>query len=197
MRKYIQVVQAGGRWADISGNNRYRNPGRILVSTTDPSDSGSGQTFLMILSYIFNGDRPVTDTATADRLLHKIVPFYEGQGDMQIHPPSLFNQFLLGGMGLYPMIFGYEGDYLALAVDKSQRQKLPSDLVVMYPNPTALSEDAFVSWTKAGDKLNNLLSDPAIINVEMKYGQRTRANVAEFVQDMKADGITVPANPPK
>jgi hypothetical protein len=195
MRAYVGVVAAKKRWTDITvngaGNTTYPSSNQILLETTDPAESGSGGLFLMLLSYLLNGDAPVTDKATADRLLPRILPFYLDQGDMPVHTPDLLDGFLTGGMDRYPMIFEYEGDYLAQLIN--QPGTLPRDLVVMYPSPTVFAEQTFVSWTPAGNKLNYLMrDDPVLVKAEIDSGQRTRGHLGEFVRAMAARGVTVP-----
>jgi hypothetical protein len=193
MHKYVEIVlDKKMRWDEIKGNTEHSNSNQILLATTDPSESGSGELFLMILSYVLNGDATVTDKATANRLLPHIVPFYQDQGDLLIHTPDLLDEFLTAGMDSYPMIFGYEGDYLAKVIDHPGT--LPSDLVVMYPKPTIFSENELVSWTPVGDKLNTLLAtDPAMIDLEIENGQRASGRAEQFVGAMAKHGATVPA----
>lgn len=193
MRRYSQVVQAGKRWTDIPGNTMYPSPNQILLATTDPSQSASSGSYLAVLSYMFNGNAPVTSTARADELMPRILPFFLNQGYLKPHTPDLFQAFLAGGVGRYPMFFGYEGDYLADVLSHSV--KLPSDLVVMYPKPTADSEVDFVSWTTNGDKLASLAKGPAMGKLEIENGQRTAADDELFAHIMKTHGIAVPAIP--
>jgi hypothetical protein len=190
MRAYINTVFAGKRWTDIPGNTDYQNNSQILLATTDPSQSGSSELFLMILSYLFNNNAPVTEAATVNHLLPQILPFFQEQGDMQTHTPVLEKEFLTGGMDRYPMIFAYENDYLSWLISGKAEA---TGLVVMYPNPTVLSETAFVSWTKAGDEVNELLeTDSVLIALEEKNGQHTQSQGDDFAHDMAAYGATVP-----
>jgi hypothetical protein len=197
MRAYMKVVAAKQRWSDIPGNTTYPNTNQIVLATTDPSASGSGELFLMVLSYLLNDDTAVADDATAARILPQLEPFFVDQGDMPVHTPDLLNEFLTGGMDRDPMIFDYEGDYLAMAMGQpgqpEQPGRLPADLVAMYPTPTAYSETSFVSWDTLGNELSNLLSDdPVLVGLEMKNGQRIPGRTAQFVALVAAHGIKVP-----
>jgi hypothetical protein len=191
MRAYMKVVASKRRWSDIPGNTAYPSTNQIVLATTDPSASGSGELFLMVLSYLLNDDTAVADSATADRLLPQLEPFFVDQGDMPVHTPDLLNEFLTGGMDRDPMIFGYEGDYLAMVLNRTVQ--LPADLVAMYPSPTVYSETSFVSWTPGGNKLSTLLAtDPVLVRLEMKNGQRVPGQAAQFVAMVAAFGVKVP-----
>ena len=104
MTKLAGLMKDEKTWADIGLSQLY---GPILVDTTDPNESNSGNMFLGLLANALNDNKPVT-TASIDNVKKDITRIYNQIGYMQTSSIDMFNQFLRQGVGSFPIIAGYE-----------------------------------------------------------------------------------------
>jgi hypothetical protein len=191
MHAYLQKVGVGIRWRDIPGNTIFQSPNRVLLSTTDPFYSNSGGMFVAIASYVLNNNDPVDNVAAFTPNLPLIRSCFTEQGVMQTHTPDLLRLFLTDGMSRFPMGLFYEKDFLDEKLKRGN--EVSSQIVLMYPNPTVISDNTFVWWTDSGRKVDNLLhNDPVLVELEERSGYRTSNDNERFVHDMAAKGIRVP-----
>jgi hypothetical protein len=189
MAKYLKVFASGERWTGIPGNTTYRNKSRILLWATNPKESNSGG-MLADIAYAaqIGGDTP-TSIGPHDPHVPVIRSLFTGLGSIENHTPVLLNQFLTGGMGVYPMAMVYENDYLSSELNHEAQDP---NLTVMYPTPDVLADNTLVAWTPTGRKLIDKLQSPAMAAPEEAHGYRTEADKAGFVKYMAGKGITVP-----
>ena len=180
--KYLDSTTVGNETKQLVINgNRVRYP----LHTTDPRYSNSGALFAVIAKYVLDKAHPSTGEANTAA----VRDLFDLQGSMQTHTPELLRQFLTDGGIAVPIALIYENDYLQSRLNK----EASGDTVLMYPNPTVVSDNALVTWTEEGKKVCRLLStDPGLLDLEEKSGYRTVRDREDFVQYFRGHNITVP-----
>jgi hypothetical protein len=146
---YLGAVGEKKRWIDIQGNADYRSTNRVLISTTDPTQSNSGGMLLAIETSVANDGSPVTDVAAFKKAkpdsANSIKETFAGQGGKIGRTRDLLELIRRDGLSRYPMSMVYEKDYInaklhgGVALDR---------VVLMYPNPTVMSDNNFVWWAR-------------------------------------------------
>lgn len=190
---YLEAVRQKKRWIDIQGNAVYRSTNRALISTTDPTLSNSGGMLMAIETYVANDGSPVNDVAAFQQARPEsaqlIKSTFVDQGGKLWHTPPLLALFLRDGMSRYPMGMFYEKDYINT---KLQDPAALGEAVLMYPNPTVISDNTFVWWGQAGQDFANLLStDQKLIDLAEKHGYHAITNPVRFANDMAGKGVTI------
>ncbi len=171
MDKFVTAVVEGKTWADIGLPQLY---GSILVKTTDPTKSNSGNMFAGLLANAMNGGKVVDSTS-----IHKVLPdlkgFFKRLGYMDTSSADLFDQFLKMGVGSYPMIAAYENQILEFAINNPDIwAKVGDDICIIYPTPTVYSSHVMIALDDKGDYAIDALMDPVIQDIAWKaHGFRT------------------------
>lgn len=192
MTKLAKMVADGVKWKDIGLTQLY---GQVLVDTTDPNKSNSGNMFLGLLANSLNNGEVVTKANIQD-IKPKIKQIYQKIGHMQSSSSDMFNQFLKQGIGSFPIIAGYENQILELSkLQPDIYSQIKDDLVIMYPSPTVWSSHVFIALTEAGEKGLEALMTPKVQEIAWKeHGFRTivsgTANPDEFKVSEIPDQIT-------
>ena len=157
--KFVALIDSGKTWKDLGVPQLSR---RVVVQTTNPTKSNSGLLFAGLLATtLSNGDVP-TD-ATIGALLPKIQTFYGRLGFMQDSSGYLFEQFLVSGMGAYPIIVGYENQLIEYSLQNPDaRAVLNSQVTILYPNPSVWAAHTAISLDAKGDRLLEALKDPEL-----------------------------------
>jgi hypothetical protein len=175
----IANEQDESKWFVINGHEI-----RYPLHTTDPKYSNSGALFAVIVKYVLDKAKPNTGNANTAA----VKDLFDLQGSMEPHTPKLLEQFLADGADTDPMVLIYENDYL-----QKRLKKEASNTVLMYPNPTIVSDNTLVTWTDAGRTVCNLLSTyPPLLALEEADGYRTAQNRDDFVKYFGDRGIVVP-----
>ncbi|NLL92455.1 MAG: hypothetical protein GX222_08625 [Ruminococcaceae bacterium] len=171
MEKFVTAVKEGKTWADIGLPQLY---GSILVKTTDPTKSNSGNMFAGLVANAMNGGR-VVDSMSVHKVLPDLKDFFKKMGYMDTSSADLFDQFLKIGVGSYPMIAAYENQILEFAVTNPDVwEKVGDDLCIIYPTPTVYSSHVMIALDDKGDYAIDALMDPVIQDIAWKdHGFRT------------------------
>ena len=171
MTKLAKMIADGVKWSDIGMKDLY---GNVLVDTTDPNKSNSGNMFLGLLANSLNGGNVVTK-AKLEEIKPKIKQIYQQIGNMQSSSSDMFNQFLKQGIGAYPIIAGYENQILEFSKQEADiYEQIKNDLVILYPSPTVWSSHVYISLTEKGEKgLEALLTKTAQEIAWKDHGFRT------------------------
>lgn len=147
MVKLASLMKEEKTWADIGLNDLY---GRILVDTTDPNKSNSGNMFLGLLANALNGNKSLRNSDLT-KLKEDLKSIYGAIGYMQGSSSDMFNQFLRQGVGAYPIIAGYESQLLEFSkTDKEMFEKIKDDVIMLYPKPTVYSSHVYIALTDKG-----------------------------------------------
>jgi hypothetical protein len=152
----MELVNAGASWRDLGVDQLT---GKVLVHTTDPSKSNSGLLFAGLLLNQSAGG--VADEASLQRALPPLRTYYGRLGYMEESSGFLFDQFLVMGMGTYPLIVGYENQLVEYALEhEAQRDTLRREITILYPRSTVWSSHALLALTPNGGRLLDALRDP-------------------------------------
>ena len=190
---YIDMVKLAGlmaeekTWADIGLSELY---GPILVDTTDPNQSNSGNMFLGLLANALNDNKPVTKSSIAN-VSEDIERIYKQIGYMQTSSIDMFNQFLRQGVGSFPIIAGYESQLLEFSkLESDMYEKIRDDVVILYPEPTVWSSHVYIALTENGKVGLNALMDKEIQSLAWKeHGFRTIVAGTENPEDFDVNGM--------
>ena len=182
----VELMMAHTTWAQIG---LAQLNGGILVQTTDPNRSNSGLLFSGLLANTLNGG-PVVNPTTVIPLLPDIQAYFDRLGLMEATSGSLFEQFLITGIGGKPMVALYESQIMEYLVSHPEHQQtIAQDVRIVYPQPTVWATHPFVARNDDGDRLLDALKDPDIQRLAWeKHGQRP--GVPKF--DIDPDAMPVP-----
>jgi hypothetical protein len=148
--KLIRMVGEGTPWKAIGLAQLH---GKMLITTTDPSRSNSGNQFAALLASMLNGGE-VVEPAQLPAVLPDLKRLFGRLGYMQQSSADLFTQFLQQGVGSYPLIAGYEAQLIEFSIENPQyRDALTRDVTTLYPRPTVWSSHPLISLTPNGDRL--------------------------------------------
>lgn len=187
MKKMAQLILEGKTWAEIGVDELY---GNILIDTTNPNRSNSGNMFLGLLANAIN-DGTVVDASTVGDVKPKIREIYNNLGYMQVNSGDLFKQFLKQGVGAFPIIAGYENQILEFSKENPDIFKtVKDDIVIMYPTPTVWSSHVFIALDEDGAKALEGLIDRDVQNIAWKHhGFRTGVSGATNIADFEVKGL--------
>ena len=187
MTKLAGLMKDEKTWADIGLSQLY---GPILVDTTDPNESNSGNMFLGLLANALNDNKPVT-TASIDNVKEDITRIYNQIGYMQTSSIDMFNQFLRQGVGSFPIIAGYESQLLEFSKQEPDMyEQIRDDIIILYPEPTVWSSHVYIALTETGKVGLNALMDKDIQALAWKdHGFRTIVSGTENPDEFNVNGM--------
>ncbi|WP_425147551.1 hypothetical protein [Deinococcus sp.] len=187
MSALLGVMVAGKRWTELKGSGGYPSTRSLLVTTTDVRKSNSAAMYLALVSNVLNGGQ-VAQASSLGALMPQVAPLFLRQGYQENSSAGPFEDYLALGVGKSPLVNIYESQFIAAAREKS----LPTDAVLLYPQPTVYTKHVLIPLTPAGQKLGEaLLSDPELQRLAARAGYRTR-DAATFQAQVKASGLKVP-----
>ncbi len=171
MPKLLVAMNDGKSWRDLGLG---QVGGKVLVYTTDPTRSNSGNLFAGLLANTINGST-VVDEGAIGTVLPGVKGFYGRLGYMSDSTGFLFDQFLSQGIGAYPIIVGYENQLIEYSVDRPElRDVLLKQINILYPRPTTWATHTMMALTPQGVRLLDALRDPAIQKIAWeRHGFRT------------------------
>lgn len=172
MLKLTECIESGKKWSDIGLDKLY---GNIIVGTTDPTKSNSGNMFAGLLANTLCGG--TADESNIDSVLPRLKNIFQKLGYMETSSSDLFDQFLKTGMGAKPLIAGYENQILEFASQNTDIwNQIKDDIVVLYPTPTVWASHVFIALDDDGKTAIDALLDPEIQEISWeKHGFRTGA----------------------
>jgi hypothetical protein len=190
--RLTQAVEAEKAWSDLGVGALNR---KVLVYTTDPTKSNSGLLFAGLLATSMNGGEPPTDAALGP-LLPRVQSFFTRQGFLQTSSGYLFDQFLVSGMGAYPIIVGYENQLIEYGVSNpNARDLLNQQITLLYPRPSMWATHTFIALNPKGERLLAALKDPAIQKLAWE-GHGFRSGLLGAQNDPRAVQVTGVATTP-
>ena len=182
-----KLMLARKRWKDLKDSSGYDVSRSVLVSTTDLRRSNSGALYLALTSAALNGD-VVTDRATGQKLALHLTELFKRQGYQENYVDGNFDDYVSIGIGKTPMAFLYEFQIVRHAL---QKKGIGADMVLMYPQPTIVNKEVFVSLNERAKALGELLaSDAELQGIAVEYGFRI-ADTERFVAAVKPTGLAV------
>ena len=187
MKAFLPVLENGERWENL-GLPLY---GSVLVSTTNPTKSNSGNMFAGLLANMINDGNVVT-MERADVVIPRLKALIERLGYMETSSSDIFSQFLKTGVGARPLVAGYESQLLEFAHTSSKDyQQIKDDVVLLYPVPTVWSSHVYIALTEKGKIGLEALLEPEVQALAWeKHGFRTGINAAnKDVKDLGVPGV--------
>lgn len=191
MAAYLKLVSEDKRWTDFKDNQAYPANRTVMFSSTDIRTSNSASMYMALASYVMNNNNVVTQRDQADKQIDALAHLFTGQGYAQSSSAAPFERYLTRGKGEAPLVVIYEGQYLAEQMAPNSRIRTDS-MALAYPSPTVFSTHTGVTFTEAGDKVMDLLSnDPGFAKLLAKHGFRTSgANSGVFDQTVKDNDLS-------
>jgi hypothetical protein len=212
LAKYVAMVNKGVTWEQIPGNKNgkvYASDEPVTFATPDPQYSAISQLFATEAGYAVNGDRVITDTATARRISAELRATFTQQGGMTTGADTEFKTWVSAG-DMYaapgPAILTYENEFTADELkdkrDELQHKRTGSPLsklikpgmVLLYLTPEAFDVDTLIGVSTAGDAVGQAIEDdPAITSItEHEYAFiPPGTDPAGYAAYMKTQDVTV------
>ncbi len=160
--KLLAMIMAKKQWKEVNLPQLY---GSMIIRTTDPSKSNSGNMFAALTANTLNGGEVVT-TETAETILPQVKDFYARLGYMEDSSAVLFEKFLQQGVGAYPLIVGYENQLVEYSLMHKEHLDLLKDRVrILYPVPTVWASHPLIALNAKGKKLLAALKEQKIQNL--------------------------------
>ena len=148
--KLLALIVDHKSWKDIGLSQLY---GKMIIRTTDPTKSNSGNMFAALVANTLNNGEVVT-ADTVDNVLPDVKKLYARLGHMEHSSGVLFNMFLQQGVGAYPLIVGYENQLVEYSLEhKEALELLKKKVRILYPVPTIWSTHPFIALTENGKKM--------------------------------------------
>ena len=187
MEKLAQTIASEKSWADIGLPQLY---GNVLVDTTDPNKSNSGNMFLGLLANALNGNQ-VVDSTNIENIKPQLQKIYQLIGYMQSSSSDMFNQFLKQGVGSYPIIAGYENQLLEFSKQEPEVfNQVKGDVRILYPEPTVWSSHVYIALTPEGKAALQALKDKEVQKMAWtQHGFRTVVAGATTGDEFQIDGL--------
>lgn len=157
---YLRAVLAGKTWAELNVGE-LSGPARII--STDPNLSNSGFMFAGLVANLLAGGVPTPSTLSG--ISGDLEAVFRRMGFKSNSSGTLFEDYIAGGPGVYPMAVLYENQLLEWAMaDAGRWQRVMAGSakpVLLYPAPTVYSAHPLLSLGAAADSLiDTLLSAP-------------------------------------
>lgn len=198
MVKLAQLMKEEKTWEDI-GLPELNS--KILVTTTNPNESNSGNMFLGLLANALNKNKMV-DQSSLDEIKPTLQKIYKSLGYMQSSSSDMFSQFMRMGYGMYPLIAGYESQLLEFSKQQPKvYEQVKDDVMIIYPSPTVWSSHVYIGLNNESKRAVEALTDPQVQELAWKtHGFRTivsgTADPNEFPVPGLAKDITKIMNMP-
>lgn len=187
LAKLIGLIDQKKKWADLGLSQFYSS---ILIHTTDPARSNSGNTWAALLASTYNGG----DVLTADKLdaiLPKVKALFDRAGFMESGSGTLFDKYLKQGAGAYPIIVAYENQLLEFAAQHPELiEPVRNRLRILYPRPTVWASHPLIALNANGQRFVAALKDPAIQRLAWeRHGFRSGLMGAVKVAALPVSGV--------
>lgn len=185
MANFLPVLEEGQKWTDL-GLNLY---GPVVIATTDPTKSNSGNMFSGLLANMLNGGTVVTDNSEA-AITPRLQAIFRRLGYMETSSADIFSQFLKIGVGAKPLVAGYESQLIEFAhTNPRDYAQIKDDVVLVYPVPTVWSSHVYIALSDNGKKVVDALMDEQVQRLAWeRHGFRTGVNSANA--DISKIGVT-------
>ncbi|MEU0556087.1 hypothetical protein [Dactylosporangium sp. NPDC006015] len=154
VKALVEANQRQLRWDQIPGNATFQVKQAVLVATTRPADSNSAALYAAILNQVTGGN------------LNAVTKLFADQGAVDTTTEEPFESWLSRTTNFAPLVLVYEAQFL----DRGKGD----NHVLLYPQPTIVSEHTVVPFTAAGAELAKLLqTDPQLQRLAAAHGFRT------------------------
>lgn len=172
----LQAVIDGRSWESVGVDALF---GPVVVTSTDPLRSNSGNMYAGLAAGTLTGAVP--DLSALGRIESDLLTVFRVQGQMEHSTGTLFERFLELGVGRFPMIVGYESQYIEFARENPDTwPQLRDRLQLVYPVPTVWSSHPMIALTEAGRELTEALQDDRLQQIAWRqHGFRSGGVAAD------------------
>ncbi|GAA3763421.1 hypothetical protein [Salinactinospora qingdaonensis] len=188
MSAYLELAGKGRRWRDMPGDFGGSNPNVVLVRTTDPRSSNSAAMYLVVTSYLLNGES-IIDTQIDPKLVDRVSGLFLDQGNPPETSQQPFKQFVSLGASHTPLLWAYEAQYISAKVNEAN---FPDDIVLLYPSPTTFSTHTVVALNEKGAEVGRYLTDDSELQrLAVEHGLRPNGDGTAFTDFTEEKGLNV------
>ncbi|MBK8160003.1 MAG: substrate-binding domain-containing protein [Rhodospirillaceae bacterium] len=191
-KRLLQAHIDGGSWASVNVPELY---GKLRILSTDPNRSNSGFMFAGLAADILNDDVATLGSVGRDRDMLNTI--FRRMGFMAPSSGKLFEDYLVGGMGAYPLVVGYESQLLEWSLAdpgrwERVRQSGGPQPVMLYPTPTVFSAHPLIAVApEALTLIDALQSDDFLGIAWTEHGFRGPLGAVDGAAHA-ASGFTIP-----
>ena len=154
----FKMMSEGKKWKELNLNLF----GSVVVKSTDPTKSNSGNMYGALLANTMNNNQVVTD-ADIDNIKESVKQVFQRQGHMEGSSGVLFQHFVNQGEGAFPIIVGYENQLIEFSNQHPDKIQVIRDrLRILYPQPTVWASHPMIAVTENGEALLAALADEEI-----------------------------------
>jgi Bacterial extracellular solute-binding protein len=166
--KLVQMIDDHKQWSDIG---LQRPSGEMIIYSTDPATSNTGNSFAGLLANTLDNNH-VVDAASVDGVIPQVRSFFNGMGLLSETTATFFEQFLNLGMGAAPIIVAYESNLIEFSLQHqsaASQAYIRDNVRTIYPSPTVWSSQPLVALTPGGKRLMEALRDPEIQRIGWEH----------------------------
>ena len=154
----LQAILLGRRWDEVGVEAVF---GRFAITSTDPLRSNSGNMFAGLVANTLAGG--VVRAAELPTVLPDVLEVFRVQGQMEHSTGTLFERYLQLGIAQFPLIVGYESQYIEFARENPDLwPEVRKQIALIYPVPTVWSSHPLLALTENGRALLEALADEEI-----------------------------------
>jgi hypothetical protein len=171
LARLVDMIVAERNWSDIGVNHVY---GKMRIVTADPSRSGSGSQFAVLLATTLNRGE-LLDEAALNAVMSTVNRVFASQGLLPGSGSDLFAQYLRQGAGSHPIIASYESHLVEYSLENRRSLAMIQERTrILYPQPTMWSGHPLIAVNDQAKRLSEALLDPDIQQLaQTKHGFRT------------------------
>ena len=170
VEEYVNAVRNRIYWNGTDRRIPHGDPvmnSQLLLTTSDPRYSSSGEAFLSSASAAFNGNRVVEGADQVKSIAEIIRPCFTDQGALLRKTPDVLDKIMRAdpvAMGLV-----YENDYLVA----KRRGWLPAGTVALHLTPNVTADNTLIMLNESGRRLIQILKSAKVQRLlRERYGYR-------------------------
>jgi hypothetical protein len=169
LEKALPLMNSGTRWNQLRDNTAFSMNKGFLVNTPDARQSTTAALYISALAYLQNGNEVPQTVERGVQLTEQLASLITRQGYQEGTLAGPFEDYIGPGMGKAPLVLIYESQF----IEAKRDGVLPSEGILLYPQPGLVLKHTLVGRTAAGQRLGELLSTrPDIQAIAAKYGFR-------------------------
>jgi len=172
-RALAEKIRARAKWSDLGVADIY---GTVMVFSTDPKRSNSGNQYATLLAMMLAGGD--SDPGAIRAVLPDVAAIFRRMGYMEGSSFDLFEQYIRTGMTAKPIIAGYENQLIEFAAENPDIWKQvagqPIRPVILYPEPTVFASHPALALTERGVRAVDALRDGKLLDIAwVRHGFRS------------------------
>lgn len=151
----LDAILDDRQWSELGVDEVF---GRFSIISTDPLRSNSGNMYAGLVASILAGG--IADASSLSAIMPAVREVFTVQGQMEHSTGTLFERYLQLGTAQYPLVVGYESQYIEFARENPDLwSDLSNRIVLLYPVPTVWSSHPVIALTDGGQSLIEALQD--------------------------------------